>query len=144
MGMRADQDVIADDHGMPGAAADHGVLHHDAPRAQGDLPVLGGEHGTEQHASAGTDAHGAAQHGRRRDIRAGIDFRDRATMFNQHGSSLPVSGTGDTRSRAAAVGGDGERCEDHEDADRPQQGALHGGGGGAADAAGRAPRRSGR
>jgi hypothetical protein len=96
MGMRADEDVIADDHGMPGTAPDHGVLHHDAPRAQGDLPVLGGEHGTEQHAGTGTDADGAAQHGRGRDIGAGIDLRGRATMLNQHGSSLPVSGTDDT------------------------------------------------
>jgi hypothetical protein len=96
VGVGADQDVIPDEHGMPGAAADHRVLHHDAPRADGDLPVLGGEHGAEEHAGAGAHAHGAAQHGGGRDVRAGINLGNRATMLNQHISSLPASGTGNT------------------------------------------------
>ena len=97
VGVRADQDVIPDEHGMPGAAADHRVLHHDAPRADGDLPVLGGEHGTEQHAGAGAHADGAAQHGGGRDVRAGINLGNRATMLNQHVSRLPEGAAVDTR-----------------------------------------------
>jgi len=83
---------------MPGAAADHRVLHHDAPRADADPPVLGGEHGTEQHPGTGPDAHGAADDGGRRDVGGGVDLGDGAAMLNQHGSSLPAADTsGQTR-----------------------------------------------
>lgn len=41
MSMRADQDVIADDNGVAGPAADHRVLYHDAPGSQGYLAILG-------------------------------------------------------------------------------------------------------
>jgi hypothetical protein len=103
VGVGADQDVIPDEHGMPRPAAYDRVLHHDASRADGDLPVLGGQHGTEQHAGAGAHAHGAAQHGGGRDVRARINLGNRATMLNQHISSLPASGTGNTRPGRAAA-----------------------------------------
>ena len=92
--MRPDQDIIADDRGVPRPAADHGVLHHDAAGADADPPVLGGEHGPEQHPGIGSDAHRAARDRRRRNIRAGMDLRDTPAMLDQHPPSLPATGTG--------------------------------------------------
>jgi hypothetical protein len=97
VGVRADKHVVADDRGVPGAAADHRVLHHDAPRAEADLPVLGGEHGAEQHPGAGPDADGAADDRRRRDVGGGIDFGGGTAMLNQHVPSLPAGGAGGQR-----------------------------------------------
>ena len=94
MGMRPDQDIVADDHGMPRPAADHGVLHHDAAGTDADPPVLGGEHGPEQHPGIRPDAHRAAQDRRRRHIRARMDPRDTPAMLDLHPPSLPATGTG--------------------------------------------------
>ena len=92
--MRPDQDIITDDRWVPRPAADHGVLHHNAVGTDADPPVLGGEHGPEQHPGIGPDAHRTAQDRRRRDIRAGMDLRDSPAMFDQHPPSLPATGTG--------------------------------------------------
>ena len=113
MGMRADQDIIADHDGVPGPAAEHGVLHHDAPRSNADLPVLSGQHGPEQYAGTGPDTHRPAHDRRRRDIRAGIDLRDKAAMLNQHTSQLasnqnrwrPSQRHADQRQLRMSVGG---------------------------------------
>jgi hypothetical protein len=82
MGMRADQDIITDDRGVARPATDHCVLHHDASRSDADPPVFGGEHGPEQDAGIGPDAHRPAQDRGRRDIRAGIDLRNTAAMLD--------------------------------------------------------------
>ena len=101
--MRPDQDVIADDRGVPRPAADHGILHHDAAGTDADPPVLGGEHGPKQHPGLGSDAHRAADHCRGRDIRAGMDLRDAAAMLDQHAPSFP------------AIGADGEHADNTSD-----------------------------
>jgi hypothetical protein len=90
VGVRADQDVFADDHGVPGTAPDHGVFHDDAPRSDTHLPVLGSENRAEQHPDPRADTYRAADDRRRRDIGAGIDLRDHATMFKQHTPSVPA------------------------------------------------------
>jgi hypothetical protein len=59
------------------------------------MPVLGGEHGTEQHPGIRSDAHRAADHRGGRNIRAGMDLRDTAAMLDQHVPSLPATGSGD-------------------------------------------------
>jgi len=92
MGMRSDQDIVAEDDGVPRPAADHGVLHHDAAGADADLPILGGEHGPEQHAGIRPDAHRAADDRRGRDISTRMDLRDAAAVLNQHAPSLPGPG----------------------------------------------------
>ena len=90
VGVRPDQDVVAHDQGMPGAAAQYGVLHHHAVRADLDPTVLGGERRPEQDPGVRPDPDRAAQDGGGGDIGGGMDVRDRAAVLDQHAPTLPA------------------------------------------------------
>jgi hypothetical protein len=68
VGVRPDENIVADDRRVPRAAAYHGVLHDDTAGADADLAILGGEHGAEQDAGVWPDADRAADDCRGRDI----------------------------------------------------------------------------
>src|ERR1022692_4243188 len=85
----SDEYVVSDGRRMPGAAAYHGVLHHDTAGADLDLAIFGGEHGTEQDARVRPDPHRTAEDRRGRHVGAGMDVWGVAPMLNQHRHSLP-------------------------------------------------------
>jgi hypothetical protein len=60
---RSDKDGIADPDGVPGSAADHGVLHDDDVGAEPDFPVLGGQDGAVEEAGPFPEGDGATEGG---------------------------------------------------------------------------------
>src|SRR5215211_5783731 len=83
--VRTDQDVVLEPDGVRLAPAHERVLHDDAARADVDPAVLGAQYGAEEDPGLGPDAYVAAQHGVRRDVRAGVDGGGGAAVFEDHG-----------------------------------------------------------
>ena len=73
--------MIADGQRMLGRAAQHGVFHDDAVRADDDRPAVGGQHGAEQDAAVGAHGDIATQHRGRRDVGRRIDAGPLALGF---------------------------------------------------------------
>jgi hypothetical protein len=88
VGVRPDQDAVAEPCGMARASAQHGVLHNDAALAQPHRAILGGQDRAEEDAAVWADLDLAAEHGVRRDVGRRVDARTRAIVLDQHGPSL--------------------------------------------------------
>jgi hypothetical protein len=84
--LRADQDVIADRHGMAAGAADHGVLHDDAARTELDWPAFRRQDRAEADTGLRAAGYIAADHCRRRDAGRGVNAWALALVFDEHGA----------------------------------------------------------
>src|SRR5919198_1271226 len=71
-------------------AADHRVLHDDAPLADRHRPALGREDGAEEDAALGADGHVAADGRVGCDVRRGVDAGPFAAMLEDHRRSPSI------------------------------------------------------
>jgi hypothetical protein len=71
--LRADEDRVPDPQWVRGAAAEHGVLHHEDVGTDLDRPAVAGDDRSVQHPAAGPDRDVSADDGRGCDPGRGID-----------------------------------------------------------------------
>ena len=88
MGVRPDEDVVAELGGVAVASAQERVLHHDTSLSDSYVTVLGSDDRAEEDSSVGSDVDVSAQDGGRCDVGGGIDDWLVAAVFVEgHGSS---------------------------------------------------------
>ncbi len=95
VGVRADDDVVADRGRMALAPPDDRLLHDDRGLTDLDRPTLGGHHRAEEHTSVLSEPDFSADDGVGRDVSGVGNGRSLAAVLDEHGRVLPKAGLGE-------------------------------------------------